>query len=317
MAGRIGSVTKAADVTMVPSSSAQREPSMEEILASIRRIIEDNDAGRGPSPETDAALADDDADERNVIEVNAFRNELRGTADDVLSASPTARVDAPGQDNVRDEAAARRAESAEEEAQAARAGDERKAASDRLAAEERIRMAIDNARARSAEMKRQDEAEQQLRSEPVQADASETLKSEAATAESPQATASADREAAGPAPAEAQQATAGAGTETAQAQPAAAPRPEAASQLPSITRTGGVEAAQARTAFLSEQAERKIQASFGELSEAFAARSQKTFDDMAEEMLQPMLRDWLDNNLPVLVERLVREEIERVARGSQ
>jgi uncharacterized protein len=28
-----------------------------------------------------------------------------------------------------------------------------------------------------------------------------------------------------------------------------------------------------------------------------------------------MLQDWLDNNLPTLVERLVREEIERVARG--
>ena len=35
---------------------------------------------------------------------------------------------------------------------------------------------------------------------------------------------------------------------------------------------------------------------------------------MAEEMLRPMLQDWLDNNLPTLVERLVREEIERVAR---
>ena len=74
---------------------------------------------------------------------------------------------------------------------------------------------------------------------------------------------------------------------------------------------------QPRPAILSEQAERQVAASFGELSEAFAARSQKTFDEMAEEMLRPMLQDWLDNNLPVLVERLVREEIERVARGSQ
>ncbi|TIO67154.1 MAG: DUF2497 domain-containing protein, partial [Mesorhizobium sp.] len=43
----------------------------------------------------------------------------------------------------------------------------------------------------------------------------------------------------------------------------------------------------------------------------------KSFDEMAEEMLRPMLQDWLDNNLPTLVERLVREEIERVARGAQ
>ena len=38
-------------------------------------------------------------------------------------------------------------------------------------------------------------------------------------------------------------------------------------------------------------------------------------DQIAEEMIRPMLQDWLDNNLPTLVERLVREEIERVARG--
>ncbi len=38
-------------------------------------------------------------------------------------------------------------------------------------------------------------------------------------------------------------------------------------------------------------------------------------EDMAREMLKPMLREWLDDNLPTLVERMVREEIERVARG--
>jgi cell pole-organizing protein PopZ len=66
---------------------------------------------------------------------------------------------------------------------------------------------------------------------------------------------------------------------------------------------------------ISPVAGRQVAAAFGELSEAFAARSKKTFDEMAEQMLRPMLQEWLDNNLPVLVERLVREEIERVARG--
>ena len=32
-------------------------------------------------------------------------------------------------------------------------------------------------------------------------------------------------------------------------------------------------------------------------------------------MLQPMLKSWLDDNLPGLVERMVQEEIERVSRG--
>ncbi|MFU0503682.1 PopZ family protein [Pseudaminobacter sp. NGMCC 1.201702] len=79
--------------------------------------------------------------------------------------------------------------------------------------------------------------------------------------------------------------------------------------------SGGAESP--RPAILSEHAGRQVAAAFGELSEAFAARSRKTFDDMAAEMMRPMLQDWLDNNLPTLVERLVREEIERVARGAQ
>jgi cell pole-organizing protein PopZ len=32
-------------------------------------------------------------------------------------------------------------------------------------------------------------------------------------------------------------------------------------------------------------------------------------------MLRPMLKAWLDENLPALVERLVQDEIERLARG--
>ena len=43
--------------------------------------------------------------------------------------------------------------------------------------------------------------------------------------------------------------------------------------------------------------------------------SARTVDDLVEDLLRPMLRSWLDINLPPLVERLVREEIERVARG--
>jgi len=51
------------------------------------------------------------------------------------------------------------------------------------------------------------------------------------------------------------------------------------------------------------------------LTEALAASRRRSLDEVAEDVLRPMLQDWLDNNLPTLVERLVREEIERVARG--
>ncbi len=36
---------------------------------------------------------------------------------------------------------------------------------------------------------------------------------------------------------------------------------------------------------------------------------------LTREMLRPMLKTWLDDNLPGIVERLVSAEIERVARG--
>lgn len=67
---------------------------------------------------------------------------------------------------------------------------------------------------------------------------------------------------------------------------------------------------------LSRQTERQVAASFSELSEAFAASRQRSLEQAADEMLRPMLQDWLDSNLPALVERLVREEIERLAKAS-
>jgi cell pole-organizing protein PopZ len=37
-----------------------------------------------------------------------------------------------------------------------------------------------------------------------------------------------------------------------------------------------------------------------------------TLEDMMREMLRPMLQAWLEDNLPGMVERLVRDEIERM-----
>lgn len=37
-----------------------------------------------------------------------------------------------------------------------------------------------------------------------------------------------------------------------------------------------------------------------------------TLEGLVREMLKPMLRDWLDTNLPELVERLVAKEISRI-----
>lgn len=68
-------------------------------------------------------------------------------------------------------------------------------------------------------------------------------------------------------------------------------------------------------ALLSPEAGHQVSRSFGDLATAIDGGPRRSFDDIAQEMLRPMLQDWLDDNLPTLVERLVREEIERVARG--
>jgi cell pole-organizing protein PopZ len=68
---------------------------------------------------------------------------------------------------------------------------------------------------------------------------------------------------------------------------------------------------------LSPQASEAAALSFGALSAGLEARSAELADSMMRDMLRPMLKSWLDDNLPAIVERLVREEIQRVARGSR
>ena len=66
---------------------------------------------------------------------------------------------------------------------------------------------------------------------------------------------------------------------------------------------------------VSEDPEKRVAAAFEDLNSAFLKSKNRSLEDVAESMLRPMLQDWLDNNLPSLVERLVREEIARIARG--
>jgi cell pole-organizing protein PopZ len=280
---------------MATASSAQREPSMEEILASIRRIIEDSDTGR--KQPADAGELRQDVQPTSVMapaaEVDAFRSELRAETSPVKPVSL-----------------------AEVQAQLA---------------------AADLEAGRTA-----------TRIEPTKpAPAPRTLAEVGASVTAdPVKPAIPDAAASGPQTAETivadwrrEIAAAGGGTVTAKVAPrvpGVAPKveveedididessladaqvTEAVAERPSVVRPPSAETPPSRPAILSEHAGRQVAASFGELSDAFASRSKKTFDEMAEEMLRPMLQDWLDNNLPTLVERLVREEIERVARGAQ
>jgi cell pole-organizing protein PopZ len=58
-----------------------------------------------------------------------------------------------------------------------------------------------------------------------------------------------------------------------------------------------------------------VDSAFSALAQTVLVQNATTLEDLVKEMLRPMLQHWLDNNLPTLVERLVRAEIERVARG--
>ena len=42
-----------------------------------------------------------------------------------------------------------------------------------------------------------------------------------------------------------------------------------------------------------------------------------TLEQLARELIRPMLKEWLDQHLPMMAERLVREEIERLVMHSQ
>jgi len=66
---------------------------------------------------------------------------------------------------------------------------------------------------------------------------------------------------------------------------------------------------------LSPAADAAVAGAFNQLTSSMLSGGGRTIDDLVEDLLRPMLRDWLDDNLPPLVERLVREEIERVSRG--
>jgi cell pole-organizing protein PopZ len=70
-----------------------------------------------------------------------------------------------------------------------------------------------------------------------------------------------------------------------------------------------------RKALMSPKADATIAASFGDLSQAMLAGNARKLDEVVEDLLRPMLKQWLEGNLPQMVERLVREEIERVSRG--
>jgi hypothetical protein len=66
---------------------------------------------------------------------------------------------------------------------------------------------------------------------------------------------------------------------------------------------------------LSSVTSAAVDSAFNTLAQTVLVQNARTLEDLVREMLRPMLKAWLDDNLPGMVERLVRSEIERVSRG--
>ncbi len=66
---------------------------------------------------------------------------------------------------------------------------------------------------------------------------------------------------------------------------------------------------------LSPTTSAAVDSAFNTLAQTVLVQNACTLDDLVREMLRPMLKAWLDDNLPNMVERMVRAEIERVSRG--
>jgi cell pole-organizing protein PopZ len=58
-----------------------------------------------------------------------------------------------------------------------------------------------------------------------------------------------------------------------------------------------------------------VDSAFNALAQTVLVQNARTLEDLVREMLRPLLKSWLDDNLPGMVERIVKAEIERVARG--
>jgi hypothetical protein len=42
-----------------------------------------------------------------------------------------------------------------------------------------------------------------------------------------------------------------------------------------------------------------------------------TLEDLVREILKPLLREWLDQNLPYMIERMVKQEIEKMVNRAE
>ncbi len=256
---------------MAQASQAE-EPSMEEILASIRRIISDEDtqANDGGASEADSASLED-----NPVEIEA--------ADDMGDASEMSQDDLDKLFDMDDGGGDDFAE--------AEADDDMAAAMAEAAAEEEIQV--------------EDEEDDVLEltedfalSEDDVSEADEPMEMLGGMADDLEDTdtdlAFVEKEP--PAPKEAPKAPPPSTIAT-------SPVPD--DDLPQVEDDGPL---------TSMQTGEAVHAAFDNLSNMFVGSQAQTVEELVKDMLRPMLKAWLDQNLPGMVEQMIKKEIERVTR---
>lgn len=102
-------------------------------------------------------------------------------------------------------------------------------------------------------------------------------------------------------------------TEPADHEPPRSPPPKAAASEVEVGEAAAEEYND--DALMSSSTTAAVDSAFNALAHTVLVQNARTLDDVVREMLRPMLRTWLDDNLPSMVERMVRAEIERVSRG--
>jgi cell pole-organizing protein PopZ len=93
------------------------------------------------------------------------------------------------------------------------------------------------------------------------------------------------------------------------------PPPPAAPARPYADETRPPPQAVPERPLLSSATSAAVDSAFNTLAHTVLVQNARTLEDLVREMLRPMLKTWLDDNLPGIVERMVRAEIERVSRG--
>ncbi|MFT7571177.1 MAG: cell pole-organizing protein PopZ [Paracoccaceae bacterium] len=113
--------------------------------------------------------------------------------------------------------------------------------------------------------------------------------------------------------------------EEAAAEPEPAPEPEVPAQPAPAPEPADILAAEAADRLVSENPAMNSVTSLSALAAAVDTHRRavdpsigpRTIEDLVKDVMRPMIREWLDENLPSLVERMVGREIERMTREAE